>query len=90
MEQQSLDKNLIKYISKRVVEVADRKRQGAAFAGAWHDGGSNALMDRLKYWKQGLNNEIPADFLEYVDEYSKQKDPEWETYMKLKEKFEKS
>lgn len=77
----------ISIIEKSARKEIHNRRESAAHAGERGDGGAENLEIALKYWLDGINGRIPSRFQEYVDEYNKVRDPEYQEYLRLKDKF---
>lgn len=69
-------------------EKADDLENIAAQSGAMHDGGAKHLRDLIDLYRSAINGEIPDIWKEYQKEFEKLNDPEYQTYLKLKKKFE--
>jgi hypothetical protein len=75
--------------------VAESKRISAAMNGSWGDGGASDLLEKIEIFEtvwDGFNipeNRIPKFIYPYIENIRKKSDPDWETYQKLKQKFEK-
>lgn len=80
------------YISKVVRESAEDLKQQAALFGERGDGGAYAMLDRLNTWMDGIRFCYTGESKVYghlIDKYDQMNDPDYEKYLKLKEKFEK-
>jgi hypothetical protein len=71
-------------VIKLVLEDAHSKREGAAFMGERGDRGASTLEMQVRFYKYGLNAELPTEWVKY----SAQLDPEYKQYLELKKKFE--
>jgi len=67
---------------------AEKKRDNAAQGGEYGDGGASALEDQILIYKCGLSGKFPSKWEKYRKEYENSIDPEYQEYLKLKEKFE--
>jgi len=67
---------------------ADRKDESSAYAGGTGGAGGD-LRRQTQMYVAGREHGIPKEFQEFVDQYRKERDPEYEQYLRLKEKFEK-
>ena len=77
-------------VEKKVLEIADRQDTNAAWAGH-HNTDSYHTKSNLEYWLDGIRFAQTGNtekYSEIVDEHKKQQDPEYQQYLKLKEKFE--
>lgn len=80
------------YISKVVRESAEDLKQNAALAGMPGDGGAHAMLERLDTWMDGIRFCYTGESKVYkhlIDKYDQMNDPDYEKYLKLKERFEK-
>lgn len=77
----------VKHISKRVITRAAEKALDAGYSGAHHDGGARRLVSELKAWCRGLDGELPEEFREDCVTITKEEDPEYAEYLRLREKF---
>ena len=92
-ESKMIDRKLVDYITSTVTTSATNAKRGARLGGHRdYDGGGAAESERqLTFWLLGLEQIVPSQYESIVVEYEKQlkeKDPEYQTYLKLKEKFE--
>ena len=75
------------------IEEAEKARDDAAYGGEYHDGGYSVEMKIIAAFQDGITYEqigkIPSWLNVYVDKAKKMNDPEWENYLRLKNKFEK-
>lgn len=79
--------DLSTYIHKK----AESLRYNAGMAGACNDGGADALVMIWTAYHMGLSNRPPEDvpaLTKIVAEFKKMADPEYQSYLKLKKKFE--
>lgn len=68
-----------------VLKDADNKAEDAGFGGRMDDGGASSLREQVAFYKAGMNNIIPKEWLKYEEIL----DPEYSEYIRLKNKFEK-
>lgn len=66
---------------------AQRRIEYAGGNGEMGDRGARELRKRLDYWLMGIAQGIPREFKQYEEEYKNQQDPEYQEYLRLKEKF---
>jgi hypothetical protein len=66
-----------------ILQDAEKRRKDAGFAGEWGDGGANELEQQVRFYQYGQKNEIPPAWSVYAQKL----DPEWNEYIRLKEKF---
>lgn len=74
-------------LSVFVLAKAKQLREDAGFGGSYTDGGARALELQVECFKAGLNGEIPASWRAWNKEFLRTQDPEYQTFLKLKEKF---
>lgn len=74
----------IEEIIKIVLKAAYNKREGAGYAGERGDRGASILETQVEFYRYGMQGVVPPDW----EKYEKKLDPEYETYLKLKRKFE--
>lgn len=72
----------------RVMELVLKDAEGlemdAGWGGSPSDGGAGRLRDQVKFYKYGAANELPPEWKSYTDKL----DPEYDTFLRLKNKFE--
>lgn len=73
----------VKDLMNHLELVANNMEKNAGMAGRMDDGGAGIIREQVKYYKMGLNNEFPSEWKQYV----KQADPEYDEYLRLKNKF---
>jgi hypothetical protein len=78
-----------KDICDHILAVAARKRDNAGYSGSWGDGGASSLEAEVEVYRAGRAGTIPTRWREYEIEFKNQSDPDFETYQRLKQKFEK-
>jgi ATP sulfurylase len=69
-------------------QVADKKEQNARMDAQMSDGGAKILRDQVDMYICGQINIIPTQWDEYYKQYTKELDPEYGEYLRLKDKFE--
>ncbi len=74
---------LVEFLS----EKAKTLRSDAGHSGSQTDYGAGALEAEIAAWTAGITGTIPKHWIPYLNEYQKKSDPEYQTYLKLKEKF---
>ena len=75
---------LIAFILKKV----DERREGARLSGGMGDNYARELEIQVECFRAGLNGEVPLAWGTWSKEFLKSQDPEYQMYLKLKEKFE--
>ena len=79
---------LIQNVLKRLHDRACALEQDAALTGRMDDGGASVLRREIAAFNAGRNNTWPnKDWEEVAKQVIVEKDPEWETYVRLKAKF---
>lgn len=68
--------------------VADKKRENAGYNGEMSDGGASALEAEVAAFFCGYKNVFPAKWNKEIKTMEKLLDPEYQTYLELKKKFE--
>lgn len=88
-----MDKEKIKSeIIKRVKESAEQRRYNAGMAGSHGDNGAATSERELEYWVDGIffaNTGKTEKYKSIVQKIENDADPEYQEYLRLKEKFEK-
>lgn len=73
-------------------EEAVKRGENAAHGGRHDDGGKGAMLEQLQAFDDGIrfstNGIYPVWLKPYVDQVKIQEDPEYNEYIRLKEKFE--
>lgn len=75
----------INKLIEEVLKAADEKELIAGQQGAMHDGGASILRMEVEYYRYGSQGKIPPSW----NSYQERLDPEYEEYLRLKEKFKK-
>lgn len=68
-----------------VLQEAEARRDSAGHNGRMDDGGAGWLENQVKFYTYGQNGEIPEEW----NKIAQTLDPEYETYQRLKRKFER-
>ena len=63
-------------------------REDAAYGGQHNDGGAHALEQQVSIYQAGIRCTFPEEWTDYITEYNRKTDPEYDTYKRLKLKFE--
>ena len=71
-------------IMDMVLDEAIIAKHDAAMGGCMGDGGASVLIDQVRFFKLGWAKQLPKEWKHHV----LKADPEYQTYLKLKEKFE--
>jgi len=67
-----------------VLARAQSQRESAGLNGDWSDGGASKLETQARFYSMGVQRMIPPEW----ESYSKEMDPEYDHYLRLKKKFE--
>jgi len=70
-------------ISDQIRKNAEELRKNAAYSGEWGDGGATELLNNLMYYDLGRKQLIPPTWESYLIK----SDPEYDEYLRLKQKF---
>jgi hypothetical protein len=65
-----------------------QRREDAGHSGAHDDGGCGNMLRLADAYCDGRDNKAPTFLKEYLREARKQTDPEYQTFLALKKKFE--
>ncbi len=88
-------KRTVMQIVDTISEKVNRLRENAAYAGAHNDGGASSLEKQLGFFILGFKAGGHTDFNLEVEvptawqDYFFRQDPEYDEYIRLKNKFEK-
>lgn len=66
-----------------VLKAAESARMDAGYGGRHDDGGASHMEAQVRFYRLGQRNEIPDEWKTFAN----QLDPEYETFLRLKEKF---
>lgn len=83
---------LIEKIKSTVKQSAETARENAGYAGSWGDGGASQMEEKLKHWLDGFRFAQTGQTEVYkhlVDQFKKERDPDYQKWLELKEKFGK-
>lgn len=76
--------NFLQFLEKEV----EKRRSDAAYSGSMSDNGASILEDQIAVYKAGTGSFIPKVWSDLFEKFRYESDPEWETYQRLKNKFE--
>lgn len=68
--------------------LASAKRESFAYAGSMSDGGAAELEREILIYQAGVDGTLPDTWKREYKIFANTMDPEYEQYLKLKEKFE--
>lgn len=71
-----------------LINKAHSMRESAGYNGDHHDGGARGLEIQVEAYRAGMASTIPPCWKTYYEEFTKTQDPEYQTYISLKQKFE--
>ena len=72
-----------------IITDAKIRRDTIAYSGGWGDGGSQLLLDQVKFFKYGRDKVFPPEWQTYLDQVTREQDPEYVEYQRLQKKFGK-
>ena len=70
-----------------VLKEAATRRNTAAHNGEWSDGGASTLEAQVKFYRYGREGRVPPEWKEYAAQATREDDPEWAEYQRLRKKF---
>lgn len=85
------DDRLVDFIRENIKNQARQLAENASFSGEMGDGGASRLEDKLAYWIDGIQFASTGKtivFSTLVDQFNKERDPEYNEYLRLKARFE--
>ena len=74
---------------KHLLQLAQKKRENAGFAGSMGDGGASRIEIEIEVYEAGVAGEVPNTWKKEYKEFSNKLDPQYEEYLELKKRFEK-
>lgn len=77
----------IRHIIELVLNEARSKEEAAGYSGASHDGGASVLQTQVQFYEYGRQGVIPPEWNKHAKMAKAQTDPEYQTFLRLKEKF---
>lgn len=80
----------IELIRQTLTSTAKEMRESAALGGGWGDGGASKMLSDFEVWLDGVNFALTGETNEYkeiIDKHTKDNDPEYQEFLRLKEKF---
>lgn len=75
-------------IIQAALKAAEVRRTNAGYSGEWGDREAVELESIVSAWTYGLKGEVPPQLKEYQKQVIRESDPDYQTYLKMKEKFE--
>lgn len=85
MSNENTSEMILSLIGVIEVEIAKHGKSN----GVGHRDAAYGLATHLEIWKAGLKQAIPKQFEPYLEKASRNIDPEYLEYCRLREKFEK-
>lgn len=86
-----MNSKLVDYIKDCIKESNIKSRHDAAMGGYNHDGGANASERDFRFWSLGIAKTIPREYESMEKEFNRldkeKNDPEYQEFLRLKEKF---
>lgn len=85
-------KEIVIIIEKTIRESAKKAASDAGLGGYMHDGGASAMISKLEVWKDGVTfahtgqSKVCGGI---ISSHEKEKDPQYQEYLRLKRIFEK-
>jgi hypothetical protein len=70
-----------------VLADAHDSREAAGMGGRWDDGGASRLEEQVKFFRYGISRCMPPEWEKYARQVENNADPEYKTYLRLKDKF---
>lgn len=86
-----VNENVIEYVRVTILKQARILSENAAFNGEMGDGGASSLERKLGYWIDGIRFAQTGKtvvFSAIVEQFDREQDPEYNEYLRLKERFE--
>ena len=83
-----MDEKTLDRMFELIHSEAETRKRNAGMDGAYHDGGSNMLLMKVKFYQEGRHGLVPDEWLKYYNQAKNEQDDEWETYLRLRKKFE--
>lgn len=78
----------VEQILEAVIDECATLADNAGHSGSYNDGGAGELWKQVNVWLTGLQGTgVPSTFDKAVEIYAKSVDPEYDNYLRLKEKF---
>lgn len=68
-------------------ETVEQKRLDAMLVSAMGDYSADRLEEQINVYEAAMRNTTPKCWDHYVKEFNRKADPEYQTYIRLKEKF---
>ena len=81
--------NLINNALLRYLAKAHQAREDAGYSGAMHDGGSAIMKQYVKIVQDMRIGNVPEFLTQTLLEIQREQDSEYQTFIRLKNKFEK-
>jgi len=83
-----MNKTKIEELLECILKEADTREYNACAGGESHDGGARALRDQVSCYRHGMAGTVPPTWSSILDIYFKEKEAEYQDYLRLKQKFE--
>lgn len=82
-------KALIEAVIAKVLAEAHERAETAGYSGEFGDRGAHVMRVQVEFYRHGMAGTIPSEWQKHHRDAENQADPEFTTYMRLKDKFEK-
>ena len=66
---------------------ATKLQDDAGYNGRHDDGGASHIRDMIDVYIAGMSQQLPENWKRYYEEFQKEGDPEYQEYLRLKNKF---
>lgn len=70
-----------------LMKKAHEKRENAAYSGSMSDNGASVLEKEVEVYRAALERRTPECWEQYLREFNRLHDPEYQTYLRLQQKF---
>lgn len=80
----------VKQIMEKIFTIITQeanKRRGTGCSGRTDDVDAVLLETQVRFYKLGMEGQLPAEWQSYFDQATREEDPEYATYLRLKKKF---
>jgi len=70
-----------------VIKDAELKKEDAGYNGSYDDGGYSSTMYMIKVFREGMDYALNGTTPDFLKDYLKKLDPEYQEFIRLKKKF---
>lgn len=63
---------------------ASERKNDAALAGSWGDGGASKMLSEFDFWLDGVNFALTGNTVKYnhiIEQHNRENDPEYQQYL---------